>query len=377
MYTMALIEFDHVFKRYPGSTSVAVDDLNLHIEAGEFLTLLGPSGSGKTSTLMLLAGFEAPSSGAIRLDGTSIESLPPHQRNMGVVFQSYSLFPHMTVAENVAFPLSVRKVAPAMIATKVTAALAKVHLESLAQRKPNQLSGGQQQRVALARALVFEPRLVLMDEPLSALDKRLREEMQLEIRRLHRDLGVTMVFVTHDQVEAMTLSDRVAVFNQGRIEQLASPQELYDSPVNPFVASFLGDNNMIGGVLEVAAPPGEIPGLAMIRTGSGQTLHARSRGSHGLAVKSAVTLCVRPEFLCLAPDKSSLVTPNCVNGTLIDLIHQGDHWRLVARLEGSGAGASAEVPQWFAKISPGALPQGLVVGQNLCLGFRPEDAWVF
>ena len=186
---MALIEFEHVFKRYPGSSNAAVDDLNLHIEAGEFLTLLGPSGSGKTTTLMLLAGFEAPSEGTIRLDGQSIESLPPHQRNMGVVFQSYSLFPHMTVAENVAFPLSVRKVDKSVIADKVTAALAKVHLETFTHRKPNQLSGGQQQRVALARALVFEPRLVLMDEPLSALDKKLREEMQLEIRRLHLELG--------------------------------------------------------------------------------------------------------------------------------------------------------------------------------------------
>src|ERR1035437_1927262 len=250
---MALIEFEHVFKRYPGSSVAAVDDLNLHIEAGEFLTLLGPSGAGKTTTLMLLAGFEALSAGSIRLDGTSIESLPPHVRNMGAVFQSYSLVPHMTVAQNVAFPLSVRKLDASLIADKVTKALTKVHLENFSHRKPSQLSGGQQQRVALARALVFEPRLVLMDEPLSALDKKLREEMQLEIRRLHRELGITMVFVTHDQSEAMTLSDRVAVFNQGRIEQLASPQQLYDAPVNPFVANFLGDNNMINGTLEPGA----------------------------------------------------------------------------------------------------------------------------
>ena len=377
---MALIEFDHVFKRYPGSNQAAVDDLNLHIEAGEFLTLLGPSGSGKTSTLMLLAGFEAPSSGAIRLDGKSIESLPPHQRNMGVVFQSYSLFPHMTVADNVAFPLSVRKVPQATIATKVAAALAKVHLQSFADRKPNQLSGGQQQRVALARALVFEPRLVLMDEPLSALDKKLREEMQLEIRRLHRELGVTMVFVTHDQAEAMTLSDRVAVFNQGRIEQLASPQALYDAPANPFVASFLGDNNMASGVLEslgAAVESTAVATLATLTTTGGQHLQARSRAAHALSPKAIVTLCVRPEFLTVAAHRAVWTTPNGVNGTLVDLIHQGDHWRLVVRLDGMGANASGEAPQWFAKISPGALPQGLVVGQNVCLGFRPEDAWVF
>ncbi len=372
---MALIEFEHVFKRYPGSNAAAVDDLNLHIEAGEFLTLLGPSGSGKTTTLMLLAGFEAPSAGVIRLDGKSIESLPPHLRNMGVVFQSYSLFPHMTVAENVAFPLSVRKVPSAQIADKVTAALAKVHLENFTHRKPSQLSGGQQQRVALARALVFEPRLVLMDEPLSALDKKLREEMQLEIRRLHRELGVTMVFVTHDQSEAMTLSDRVAVFNQGRIEQLASPQTLYDAPANPFVASFLGDNNM----LNVTVDPGtrQGAGTAGVRTASGQSLQARISPTTTPTQDSFAKLCVRPEFLHVAADAASLALSNCLNCTLIDLIHQGDHWRLVARLEGTGKSGPDSGLQWFAKISPGALPQGLVVGQNLCLGFRPEEAWVF
>jgi putative spermidine/putrescine transport system ATP-binding protein len=367
---MALIEFEHVFKRYPGSSSAAVDDLNLHIEAGEFLTLLGPSGSGKTTTLMLLAGFEAPSSGAIRLDGASIESLPPHHRNMGVVFQSYSLFPHMTVAENVAFPLSVRKVPAAQITDKVTAALAKVHLENFTHRKPNQLSGGQQQRVALARALVFEPRLVLMDEPLSALDKKLREEMQLEIRRLHRELGVTMVFVTHDQSEAMTLSDRVAVFNQGRIEQLASPQVLYDSPANPFVANFLGDNNMLKGTLRHGVTGG-------FKTSSGQLLQARICATPTPLDSSAVKLCVRPEFLQVAADSAALTAPNRIHCTLLDLIHQGDHWRLVARLDGVDKVGSGEAPQWFAKINPGALPAGLVVGQNLYLGFRPEDAWVF
>jgi putative spermidine/putrescine transport system ATP-binding protein len=296
---------------------------------------------------------------------------------MGVVFQSYSLFPHMTVAENVGFPLSVRKVNASTIAEKVNAALAKVHLENYTHRKPNQLSGGQQQRVALARALVFEPRLVLMDEPLSALDKKLREEMQLEIRRLHRELGVTMVFVTHDQSEAMTLSDRVAVFNQGRIEQLASPELLYDAPANPFVASFLGDNNMIACTLEASRHGAGSSETAGVRTASGQSLQARLCATKPLVENSAVKLCVRPEFLQVAADAASLTMSNCVSGTLIDLIHQGDHWRLVARLDGSGGGAAGAAPQWFAKISPGALPQGLVVGQSVCLGFRPADAWVF
>jgi len=353
---MALIEFDHLRKVYAGSMAPAVDDLNLHVQAGEFITLLGPSGSGKTTTLMLLAGFEAPTSGTIRLDGRPIESLPPHQRGMGVVFQSYSLFPHMTVAQNVAFPLSVRKVGPATVRDKVAAALAKVKLQHLAERKPQQLSGGQQQRVALARALVFEPRVVLMDEPLSALDKKLREEMQLEIRRLHRELGVTMVFVTHDQSEAMTLSDRVAVFNQGRIEQLASPQELYDAPANPFVAGFIGDNNMLGGQAE---------GDAALRLPGGACLHGRSVG--GVAAGAGATLCVRPEHLRVAADGDA---GNRIQATLVDAIHQGDHWRLVVRLCGSDA-------TWFAKLAPGALPRGVAPGQELPLAFDPEHAWLF
>lgn len=367
---MALIEFEHVSKRYPGSVVAAVEDLNLEIEAGEFLTLLGPSGSGKTTTLMLLAGFEAPSAGSIRLDGQSIELLPAHQRNMGVVFQSYSLFPHMTVAQNVAFPLSVRKMPKALMAEKVHAALAKVHLDNLSQRRPSQLSGGQQQRVALARALVFEPRLVLMDEPLSALDKKLREEMQLEIRRLHHELGITMVFVTHDQSEAMTLSDRVAVFNQGRLEQLASPQQLYDAPANLFVANFLGDNNLLSATLESGCAA-----LASVRIGGGTSLQARLRNRAAPRDNAAVKLCVRPETLQVSARRADLASANCLPATLIDLIHLGDHWHLVARLQGiSGAD---DAPQWFAKISPGVMPPDLVLGQDVYLGFQAQDAWVF
>jgi putative spermidine/putrescine transport system ATP-binding protein len=369
---MALIEFDRVVKRYAGTSLPAVDTLDLAIETGEFLTLLGPSGSGKTTTLMLLAGFEAPTSGEIRLDGAPIQTLPPHKRNMGVVFQSYSLFPHMSVAQNVAFPLSVRKVSPEAARAKVTAALAKVHLQEYAMRKPSQLSGGQQQRVALARALVFEPRLVLMDEPLSALDKKLREEMQLEIRRLHRELGVTMVYVTHDQSEAMTLSDRVALFNRGRLEQIASPQMLYDSPANPFVASFLGDNNMVSGVRE--AP-------AQLRTTRGVVLSGRPGpvGANG----GAATLCVRPESLAVCVNGVLPPAENVLDATLIDAIHQGDHWRLVMDLGEGGAGdaaarnGDAAALQWFAKVSPAALPRGLAPGQRIRLAFKAEDAWVY
>jgi putative spermidine/putrescine transport system ATP-binding protein len=186
-----------------------------------------------------------------------------------------------------------------------------------------------------------------------------------------------MVFVTHDQSEAMTLSDRVAVFNHGRIEQLASPQELYDSPANPFVASFLGDNNMLRATLETGTGSSATTGNATVKTTSGQNLQARSRSTPELAEKDSVTLCVRPEFLQVATERAALSTPNCIDCTLMDLIHQGDHWRLVARLDSVGKNQANELPQWFAKISPGALPGGLVVGQNLCLGFRPEDAWVF
>ena len=353
---MALIEIDRLRKVYPGSVVPAVDDLDLHVQAGEFITLLGPSGSGKTTTLMLLAGFETPTSGTIRLDGRPIETLPPHRRGMGVVFQSYSLFPQMTVAQNVAFPLSVRKMAAASIRERVAAALSKVQLTHLAERKPLQLSGGQQQRVALARALVFEPRVVLMDEPLSALDKHLREEMQLEIRRLHRELGVTMVFVTHDQTEAMTLSDRVAVFNHGRIEQLASPQQLYDTPSNPFVAGFVGDNNMLGGRAE---------GEASLRTTDGSCLLGRCVGS--MAAGAAATLCVRPEHLRVAGDGDA---GNRLQATLVDAIHQGDHWRLVVRLRCADT-------TWFAKLAPGALPRGVAPGQELPLAFDREHAWLF
>ncbi len=220
--------FDHVTKNF-GSLRV-VDDLNFTIGRGEFVSLLGPSGSGKTTILMMLAGFVNPSSGAVWIDGRRIDHLPPHQRNMGVVFQSYALFPHMSVAENISFPLRMRRVAKPLAAEKVARVLDMVQLGELSDRRPSQLSGGQQQRVALARALIFEPSVILMDEPLSALDKQLREQMQLDIRDLHRRLGLTVVFVTHDQSEAMTMSDRIAVFNRGKIEQHGTPREIYDRP---------------------------------------------------------------------------------------------------------------------------------------------------
>ncbi|MDZ7747591.1 MAG: ATP-binding cassette domain-containing protein [Halofilum sp. (in: g-proteobacteria)] len=216
----AFVQFSEVQKSYDGETLV-VKDLNLDIGKGEFLTMLGPSGSGKTTCLMMLAGFETATHGEIQLDGKPINNVPPHKRGIGMVFQNYALFPHMTVAENLAFPLEVRKMSKAEIEEKVKKALDMVQMGEFGGRRPAQLSGGQQQRVALARALVFEPELVLMDEPLGALDKQLREHMQFEIKHLHERLGVTVVYVTHDQSEALTMSDRIAVFDDGRIQQLA------------------------------------------------------------------------------------------------------------------------------------------------------------
>jgi len=234
-------------KRYPNH--VAVLPLDLDVEAGEFLTLLGPSGSGKTTTLMMVAGFTPPSAGDIKLNGRSIAGLAPERRNIGVVFQNYALFPHMSVADNVGFPLKMRGQPRAVIEDKVRTALRLVRLEGLETRMPRQLSGGQQQRVAFARALVFDPDLLLMDEPLGALDKKLREQMQFELKRLHSELGVTVLYVTHDQEEALTMSDRVALMNGGVIEQLGPARELYERPANRFVAEFIGESNLIEGKL--------------------------------------------------------------------------------------------------------------------------------
>ena len=240
------VQFRDISKSYDGRTMV-VQDLNLDIREGEFLTLLGPSGSGKTTCLMMLAGFEAPSSGTIRIGGRSVHDRPPRQRNIGVVFQNYALFPHLSVGANLSFPLEVRRMEAHRRRERVRRALSLVRLEGLEDRRPEQLSGGQQQRVAIARALVFEPHLVLMDEPLGALDRNLREEMQYEIRRIHRRLGVTIVYVTHDQQEAMVMSDRIAVFQHGRIEQVAPPEILYEEPERAFVARFIGGNNLVHG----------------------------------------------------------------------------------------------------------------------------------
>jgi len=312
------VRFLGVKKTYDGAQLV-VKNLDLDIAKGEFLTLLGPSGSGKTTTLMMLAGFEQPTDGDIQLNGVSLTTLPPHKRGLGFVFQNYALFPHMTVAENLAFPLEVRKMGRSEIRDRVGKALAMVELSGFDKRKPHQLSGGQQQRVAVARALVFDPDLVLMDEPLGALDKHLREQMQYELKRLHRELGVTVVYVTHDQGEALTLSDRIAVFHEGIIQQLDTPKTIYDAPSNAFVAGFIGENNALPG--KIVAVNGaevtvELIGGARVKAANGNCD----------AVGRAGVVCVRPEYLTV----SSETHPggNHVAAMIEDFIFHGDHLRV-------------------------------------------------
>ena len=317
-----LIRFERISKAF-GSHTV-VNALDLTIRRGEFLSLLGPSGSGKTTILMMLAGFEAPSSGEIRLEGRAIQNVPAYKRDLGVVFQNYALFPHMTVAENVAFPLRMRRIARAEIETRVKRSLEMVRLDSMSDRRPVQLSGGQQQRVALARAMVYEPKVVLMDEPLGALDKQLREEMQLELRDLHRSLGLTIVFVTHDQSEALTMSDRIAVFNAGEIAQVGTPREIYDHPRTRFVAEFIGETNVLEGTL--TAFDG---GMARLSLDGDRTLFARA--GDGLAPGQKILLCVRPERIRVADERAAT---NAIRVTVADTVYQGDHIRM--RLEADG-----------------------------------------
>jgi len=350
-----IVRFVGVEKTYDGVTRV-VDDLDLDITRGEFLTLLGPSGSGKTTTLMMLAGFEAPTAGEILLEGRAIGRLPPHRREIGMVFQHYALFPHMTVADNVGFPLSVRGVARDEIATRVQKALAMVQLGRLGDRRPVQLSGGQQQRVAVARALVYEPKLVLMDEPLGALDKQLREQMQLEVRRLHRELGVTMVYVTHDQGEALTMSDRIAVFQQGRIQQIGTPDAIYRRPDNAFVAGFIGENNRLTGVVERC-----VGDVCVVVSGGGVMLSGIC--TEHLVPGRRALVSIRPEQIALG-DAAGL---DCaLSGTLAEAIYLGDHLRLRVAVPG--------LDDVVVKAPPVAVPPE---GSAVRFGWNAADCRVF
>lgn len=285
--------FNKVQKSYDQKTLV-VKDFNLDVAQGEFLTLLGPSGSGKTTVLMMVAGFETVTSGDILLNGTPITRTPPSKRNIGMVFQNYALFPHMSIAENLAYPLKVRKWFKTDINERVDQYLRLIEMKDYGSRTPAQLSGGQRQRVALARALIFDPSLVLMDEPLGALDKKLREQMQLEITRLHKKLGFTVIYVTHDQSEALTMSDRIAVFNNGVVQQCAVPDTLYEDPANAFVADFIGENNFLPGEII-----GKENGSVQIKISTEEVIRATDVDCG--PVGSKCTVSIRPENLFILP----------------------------------------------------------------------------
>lgn len=356
-----LIRIDNLTKRFGGVT--AVDGITLDVRSGEFLTFLGSSGSGKTTTLFIVAGFEDPTSGDVLIDGRSILRTPPHKRNIGMVFQSYTLFPHLTAFENVAFPLSVRRRSKTDIATAVHNVLRLVRLDGLAERKPNQLSGGQRQRVALARALVYEPRFLLMDEPLGALDKRLREEIQVEIRRIHHELGVTILYVTHDQDEALRMSDRIAVFTNGKIAQVGTGEDLYERPASAFVGSFLGNSNFMDAVVTETRDSDLV-----VQLPNGQFIKA-NRG-HRVAPGGGASLMIRPEKMLVASDAGHVATDCALRVRITDAAYVGD------------AILYEVVTPWqqslMVRQTPGlAAMAQLSVGAEVNLLWRSDDVHVF
>ena len=349
------VKFDKVDKSYDGKVLV-VKDLNLDIAEGEFITMLGPSGSGKTTCLMMLAGFETPTNGEIYLEGNPISNIPPHKRGIGMVFQNYALFPHMTVYENLAFPLRVRKFSKDETDKKVEKALSMVSLSGFGNRMPGQLSGGQQQRVAVARALVFDPAVVLMDEPLGALDKNLRESMQYEIKHIHESIGVTVVYVTHDQSEALTMSNRIAVFNDGKVQQLSSPDKLYEEPVNSFVAEFIGENNTFQGEVEDISND-----RCKIKLDSGGEILANPIRVKSKGEKSIVSL--RPERAIIDPEEKM---ENKFKGKIEEVIYHGDHTRLRLDLLGN--------KEFILKVPNSSARMDIKLGNEIKVGWNSFDA---
>jgi len=341
----AELRIDGAAKRF--GEVAALDGVSLQVAPGELLTILGPSGSGKTTLLKVVAGFEKPDAGSVRVDGVEITALPPARRDIGMVFQNYALFPHLTVERNVAFPLEMRNVAKPEIARRVAEALALVELTGYGQRLPRQLSGGQQQRVALARAIVFNPRLLLLDEPFGALDRKLRETMQLEVRRLQRRLGLTTIFITHDQEEALVLSDRIAVMNRGTIQQIATTTEIYERPANDFVADFVGESNIFHGTMNT---PGSVT------LDGGRTLAVRSDKSAG----AKVGVLMRPERF--GPSGT-----NAFAGEVVESVYLGTSFKLRLACEG---GLELLVRQ----PARGPLP---APGARVAVGIDPESIHVF
>ncbi len=354
--TNAFVEFERVQKSYDGETLV-VKDLNLTMPKGEFLTMLGPSGSGKTTCLMMLAGFETATHGEIKLNGQSINNIPPHKRGIGMVFQNYALFPHMTIAENLSFPLEVRKIGKSDREAKIRRALDMVEMGAFGARRPAQLSGGQQQRVALARALVFEPELVLMDEPLGALDKQLREKMQFEITHLAHNLGITTVYVTHDQTEALTMSDRVAVFDDGRIQQLDPPDTLYEEPKNSFVAQFIGENNTLVGTVK------EIKGEhALVQLDDGELIDCKPINVTKPGERTRVS--IRPERVEYNKERLQKGV-HTLKAEVLEFIYMGDIFRTRLRVAGND--------EFIVKTRNAPDQVRLKPGQQIEIGWLPQD----
>lgn len=342
-----------VVKRYGDQT--AVDRLSLTIEPGEFISLLGPSGCGKTTTLRMIAGFEHPDSGLISISGADVRGTPPNKRDVNTVFQAYALFPHMSVAENVAYGLTQRRTSKAEIQERVTAALDMVQMRRFAGRRPTQLSGGQQQRIALARALVNRPSVLLLDEPLGALDRQLREEMQLELKLLQSRLGITFVFVTHDQGEALSMSDRIAIMREGRIEQLADADTVYSRPATAYVAAFVGQQNFFRGTVTDA--------------GSGiDTPHVRVRASADALPSGTGSAAVRPENVTIDADTDAAAQPNEVRGELLGVSHLGETMQYLVRL---GDDQSLIVRR------PTPQAPRLAVGDAVVCRWRPQDVLLF
>lgn len=354
----AALRLDGLIKRY--EQLPVVDNLDLAIAPGEFVTLLGASGSGKTTTLMMVAGFTAPTQGRVLIDERDVTHLPPARRDLGVVFQHYTLFPHLTVADNLAFPLEMRGVARRDIKQKVADALALIQLSDKEKRLPRELSGGQQQRVALARALIFSPAALLMDEPLGALDKKLREHMQLEIKRLHATSGSTVVFVTHDQEEALTLSDRIAVMQNGRIAQIDAPQDLYAKPKNRWVAEFIGQSNFISGHIHTLTPDGY-----EVRLASGETVYGQ--GVERLAAGDAVLAVLRPEKVRIGVPGSAAAAQLPVRATIAEMIYLGHTIKLNLRLSDGAA--------LHAQVQNDALDGVLRPGMAVCVGWAAQSLW--
>ena len=344
-------------KRY--GTFVALAPTDLEVAEGEFLTLLGPSGSGKTTLLSLIAGLATPDEGRLLINGRDVTHGAPYERDIGMVFQNYALFPHMTVAENIAFPLKMRKLDAATAKKRAMEALELVRLPHVAQRYPKELSGGQQQRIALARCLVYRPSIVLMDEPLGALDKKLRDQMQLEIKRIHRDLGTTIVYVTHDQEEAMTMSDRICLMNAGRIEQLGTPAELYFRPRSLFTADFLGESNLLEGTVE-RVEGGHVE--VRLAQDGGRALAAAGAP---LDAGSKVRVMVRPQNIRVHPERAAV---NAVRGTVLDSMITGSLTKLYVQ---SPAGGEAPLVMCYP-TSSGAAPHA--IGQDILLHWSREDA---